>query len=209
MWLAPRRRAAYCESMGLFRKLLRRGFYAAAALSTLLLLATLILWPVSYYRWMSADYGTVEKTLFTQYRLFIAGGRACVAAHQGEQAVLTGVHFAGGTKYAPMADHWSYLSWNTPDPGDSWWTNSLGFGWEQWGFAASLSSLILWSFSLAIPFSYLALLFAILPLLAFRAIRRRRRVARVGLCGKCGYDLRAHAIGEKCPECGTVIAKKP
>ena len=40
--------------MGTLRKLLRRTFYTAAALSTLLL--TLILWPVSYDRIMSAEY---------------------------------------------------------------------------------------------------------------------------------------------------------
>ena len=63
----------------------------------------------------------------------------------------------------------------------------------------------------AIPLSYLALMFSILPLLALRAIWRRRklaRIARLGLCGKCGYDLRAHASGEKCPECETVVGPK-
>ncbi len=24
-------------------------------------------------------------------------------------------------------------------------------------------------------------------------------------CVKCGYDLRAHAAGQRCPECGTVV----
>lgn len=48
-------------------------------------------------------------------------------------------------------------------------------------------------------YSYLALLFSILPLLALRAIRRRSRVARVGLCRKCSYDLRAHARGTSVP----------
>ena len=66
---------------------------------------------------------------------------------------------------------------------------------------------------LYIPFSYLTLLFSILPLLAFRSIRRRhraRRVARLGLCPKCGYDLRAHqsgTAGPLCPECGTPVAR--
>jgi hypothetical protein len=38
--------------------------------------------------------------------------------------------------------------------------------------------------------------------------RRARRVARVGLCPKCGYDLRAHAAGQRYPECGTIIERK-
>ncbi|GEM_PF-3665590 len=36
-----------------------------------------------------------------------------------------------------------------------------------------------------------------------------RRQRRAGLCPKCHYDLRAHAPGNKCPECGTVIPSKP
>ena len=30
-----------------------------------------------------------------------------------------------------------------------------------------------------------------------------RRRPKPGCCGKCGYDLRAHAAGARCPECGT------
>jgi len=35
--------------------------------------------------------------------------------------------------------------------------------------------------------------------------RRLSKAFREGLCPKCGYDLRAHAPGDKCPECGTPI----
>lgn len=38
---------------------------------------------------------------------------------------------------------------------------------------------------------------------------RRKRVARErlrqGLCSACGYDLRAHATGDRCPECGAPV----
>ena len=61
---------------------------------------------------------------------------------------------------------------------------------------------------LCIPFSYLALLFAILPTLAFFSIRRRRKLARIGHCPKCGYNLHAHPPGARCPECGTPVAQK-
>ena len=60
-----------------------------------------------------------------------------------------------------------------------------------------------------VPFSYLALLYSILPLLAFVSIRRRRKLvrdARLGLCPTCGYNLRVHKPGDKCPECGTPVA---
>jgi predicted Zn-ribbon and HTH transcriptional regulator len=40
-----------------------------------------------------------------------------------------------------------------------------------------------------------------------------RRVARErfsrGQCRRCGYDLAAHKVGERCPECGQDIMSKP
>ena len=46
----------YRPPMPLLRTILRRTFYTAAALSTLLLLATLIVWPVSHYRSVYVGY---------------------------------------------------------------------------------------------------------------------------------------------------------
>ena len=52
--------------------------------------------------------------------------------------------------------------------------------------------------ALVVPYWFLALLFAILPVVWFR--RWRHRIPP-GHCHKCGYDLRASE--ERCPECGT------
>ena len=56
---------------------------------------------------------------------------------------------------------------------------------------------------IAIPFWFLFLPSAILPVLWFVSLRRRRRRARSGHCLNCGYDLRESK--QKCPECGTAI----
>src|SRR5450755_4439915 len=96
---------------------------------------------------------------------------------------------------------------------------TCGVGWFQYeGYAPALSLIPISlgglpkiqprASGVAVPFSYLALLSSILPVLALRAIRRRRKLARAGLCPKCHYDLRAHAPGSNCPECGTVVARK-
>jgi len=65
--------------MGMFRTILRRTFFTAAAISTLLLLATLILWPVSHYRWAYAHYCTVGGD---EYELDADSGRADVISLQ-------------------------------------------------------------------------------------------------------------------------------
>jgi hypothetical protein len=47
---------------------------------------------------------------------------------------------------------------------------------------------------------------SILPFLYIRRLLHRRKLdrwARTGCCQTCGYDLRAHAPGAKCSECGT------
>lgn len=38
-----------------------------------------------------------------------------------------------------------------------------------------------------------------------KGVRSKRRLVECR-CSDCGYDLRAHLLGQKCPECGTVIS---
>jgi hypothetical protein len=87
----------------------------------------------------------------------------------------------------------------------------------QLGFSATVKPKQGWSprhggtlFALALPYWFLCLLAAPLPLAWVLRFRRRRRIARragSGLCKSCGYDLRATpevsgALLPICPECG-------
>ena len=194
--------------MAIIAKTLRPLFYAAAIVSTLLLLAVLALWPVSYYHWAGATYAIPGHNV-----LSFGGrsGRAFFESNPESWRFDSGLHFAIHDDFTMGQDHWSYLTWNTeintedfrlamgifdmPVP------TALGFSWLLQRGIVSRSLFY-------IPFSYVSLLFTILPLLAFRSIRRRRKSARRGLCPKCRYDLRAHAAGSLCPECGTPVARQ-
>jgi hypothetical protein len=57
-------------------------------------------------------------------------------------------------------------------------------------------------YSLAIPFWFLILAFAALPLWTARRIWKTNVAIKRGLCHHCGYDLRA--TPDRCPECGSV-----
>ena len=180
------------------RTILRRTIHTAAAVSTLLLLVTLILWPVSHYREVHTSYGTADGRGY----LLGANGGWIQGEYVTAYSAWRGWQFQASN---PVWTPWSYqdyLTWNTPDPDDPSARTYLGVSWYQIptepGQAID---------GMSIPFSYLALLFSILPLLAFRSIRRRRKAAKAaGLCPKCGYDLRAHQPGDRCPECGTPVA---
>lgn len=41
----------------------------------------------------------------------------------------------------------------------------------------------------------------------FRRFRRRGELEKRGCCRRCDYDLRAHKVGDRCPECGAAIPK--
>ena len=184
--------------MGLFRKLLRRTFFTGAALSILLLLATLILWPVSYYWSVHAMYFTPQGN---QYALGGFLGRMTMSYY----TVNYPSYFCTTIeKILPRPGRdWSYLTWNTPSRidwnGDLDASTTLGvISYREHLAGRTLADL-------SIPCSYLALLFSILPLFALRSLRRQRKLARVGLCPNCRYDLRAHPPGSTCPECGTPV----
>lgn len=59
--------------------------------------------------------------------------------------------------------------------------------------------------NLSIPYWFPALAFIAFPLRrGITFVQKRPRKGRM-LCSNCHYDLRAHAPGDNCPECGTPI----
>lgn len=60
---------------------------------------------------------------------------------------------------------------------------------------------------LAIRYWILMVLFGAMPLFKLTLWIIRRRKPKPGYCAKCGYDLRVHAVGQKCPECGKEIGE--
>ena len=60
--------------------------------------------------------------------------------------------------------------------------------------------------TLVVPTGYMAALLVLPALVLVARGRLSSRPARRGLCRSCGYDLRAHAKGERCPECGMAVA---
>jgi hypothetical protein len=64
--------------------------------------------------------------------------------------------------------------------------------------------------SVQIHYALLMVLYA-LPLAGYVALSRKHYRAawrmRRGMCAHCGYDLRAHPVGQNCPECGALRRK--
>ncbi len=176
----------------------RRLFHVSAFLSALCLLCILILWPVSYHREVGADYITS-----TQICHGIAGLSGRLILMRVENSRAPGIHFRNFNPQDNSLSEWSYSK--PPGPRILALDAFDTFGWlgMEHTRAHMPSGFLAPPSEFAIPFSYLAILSSILPTIAF--LSRRRKAFRKGLCPRCRYDLRAHAPGANCPECGTVI----
>jgi len=62
-------------------------------------------------------------------------------------------------------------------------------------------------YCLVLPYWFLTVL-SLAPMVWMGTGLLRRRRAPSGRCSHCSYDLRAHAVGQKCPECGMPIPAK-
>jgi hypothetical protein len=165
---------------------------ALAVLSLILLAATLVVWVRSYWRQDSAEtaghttWGVMSRlgaiTFSHTEKNFVATRRWTT------QNITPGWHAIRETgfwfHYQTTEEEWELFSPpGTPLPNVHMLVRSKTF---------------------TIPYWFPTLLFAAVPAWWFFLYLRRRRTP-AGHCPTCRYDLRAHAPGQKCPECGTVI----
>lgn len=172
--------------------------FAAAGLSAVLCLITLILLVLSFIpsstsKVWGVPLGDEPRTLWHQaYR----PDPKAVWERSYELSVEFGVFYLVRESVQPMP-----AGGGVRQPHS--FTIAYCFGWlEAGGFSYHSDSRLLYSYLyLWLP----TLLFAIYPFVVFahRPLRRRRRLRR-GLCLTCGYSLAGNVSGV-CPECGGQI----
>jgi hypothetical protein len=171
----------------------RMLFQAFAVLSLLLFAATMTLWLRSYWRMDVASTAGLPS-----WSLVSTMGSATVS-----------YHYEGGYSSKPL--------WTTTKISPTWNAIREHGLWFKYRHDADTGTLQMGGFppqivimsrykAFTLPYWPPTLLFAAIPLWWFLHTRRR---ATPGHCRQCNYDLRAHAPGQKCPECGTVIETPP
>ncbi len=148
-------------------------------------IATIYLWPRSY-----GNYDDIS------YRWAVPAGTYDFDIRHNSGLVSSLLQL--NTNERPVGWLWSTQPWTAPKAaigGGTW-----GFRFRKGSSPYTYGTAFPYWFVLAIGLSWPTLS---LTILCWR-LRRRRRMR--GCCSQCSYDLRAHKIGDKCPECGTIIA---
>jgi hypothetical protein len=207
----------------------RAAINLLTALSLLLCLATLALWVRSYWHLDSLVIFRPDRAWTQMWidrsTITISSGRVYEA--ESRRGVLRVLYLYNDGSYWRASDKalmsTPFISgpediglFNPDFPEIAKWTPStiLGFAVEKeprnvpifnappGGPSAYFAG---YTYEVYTPHAFWSVLFALLPTIRLlRLIRDRRRV-RFGLCRACGYDLRAST--DKCPECGTPVAR--
>jgi hypothetical protein len=173
------------------RRLPRILLNAATAGSLLLCVATVVLWVLSYSREdaLADCQPTTERGVIST--------RGCLLFY--DEAAIGSYRF-------PTPIGWAHVSALTPatDIADYAPSNTTRFATLA-GFGVLAGDTGRYTVTARIvPYWFVVLAAAVLPL-AWLRTRRQRRRSPSGLCPSCGYDLRA--TPERCPECGTIPAR--
>jgi hypothetical protein len=181
--------------------------YAIAGVALVVFLATLVLWPRSY--WKSETFAlqgmrkTESRYTYATLRLnsSLGGFTAHLYANDARDPIL--VRFYRRAPIGPVVTHSS----GTPVRAPVAVRLAGRAGWWRWGFGyareQNLTPPLVFSHLLWVPHWFVLLISGSLSwVLVARLLRlRRKRLrARAGLCVECGYDLRASP--QRCPECG-------
>lgn len=184
----------------------------------ILAVATLVLWPISWGKSLSAGGSKptvrAERVEWVGVRIGCNDGR--IFAWHYTSRYLSGTLLAWARDMAAHdGEGWE---WHTTSVGHKEFWNTLSEGWGPLRWRFGIVSSFVYGEEMQVisaPIWLLAPLLAVWPLVSItllirRRIRRRRRLA-TGCCLSCGYDLRAtpSAGGEKlarCPECGAAAA---
>ena len=174
----------------------RRLFNLLAVASLALCVATVVLWPLSYWRSFTLD--TLERVSLRNPE-----ARRYVFPFTG---INRGQFIVGYNSYDFSPGHqepeydFTGSELLAPDSLKPTEFRFLGFEYESHPYFILHADRMI-----QIPMWFLFLVFAVYPsIIASRTIRQRRRQAliRHKICPSCGYDLRA--TPDRCPECGSV-----
>lgn len=193
----------------------RRLLTIFSALSLMLCVATAALWVRSYWvmdfvqlgRWTLKDSEAVLRNLYLS-----SDRGTCGFVYRHQHDLLPPEDLAQSSSQFPCFVHSysseaaaGYKTWTGNDRIPLW--NTLGFDYYDSGSMVPRAQ-NLFDRRLSIPHWFFVLVLCVVPGLRWgcglRARRRNRRLA-AGLCPACGYDLRASP--ERCPECGTPVAR--
>ena len=183
----------------------RRLLTLVSAASTLLLIASGILWPLSYYRRFDHGITNPDRTAPEQ----LAHRRSItpqLISWRGWLSIAVTLHdysnmdapTVAAVATRPLQHHELRLTH----------FSALGCHLMIWREPHG------WSIRVDSYYSMLVIVCCIVPIIwMIRAIRQRLwhrlqfQRAAMGQCLTCGYDLRASK--ERCPECGTSVAEEP
>ena len=182
----------------------RRLLPILAGVSLALWLAVAILFVRS--RWMADIWshehwdGTTER----QVMLWFNSGRIACQWERERQDNAWWIANRNAAAKSGSMDHWSYDQEAFEGRREDWYKPS----WSTYSSASTpggSSRAMASNTTIFLPVWPVLLLLAIAPAVWLRRFRSERRKKREGLCLVCGYDLRAHAPGQMCPECGTPV----